>query len=229
VNGKFPLVLVALLISSTASLSAAPLTRPERDYVAMMTLSVGVTHMCDGYDVDDANVLRFADSRAINIKRLGSATWNAVEAIVGADYDKCALIPEVTQVVRSVSGLVASLNRPGGNITGVVTLGVEVAPKRLELMHVLLPMATMAVLINPASPTADVILRDLQAAARTLGQSIHVLRASNEPEIDAAFATLVQVRAGSLVIANDAYFNSRTQQFAALTLRYAVPTSRDAR
>jgi hypothetical protein len=70
VNGKFPLVLAALLISSTASLSAAPLTRPERDYIAMMTLSVGVTNMCDGYDVDDANVLRFADSRAINIKRL---------------------------------------------------------------------------------------------------------------------------------------------------------------
>jgi hypothetical protein len=74
VNGKFPLVLVFLLISSTASLSAAPLTRPERDYIAMMTLSVGVTNMCGGYDVDDANVLRFADSRAINIKRLGSAT-----------------------------------------------------------------------------------------------------------------------------------------------------------
>jgi hypothetical protein len=103
VNGKFPLVLVALLMSLTASLSAATLTRPERDYVAMMTLSVGVTNMCDGYDVDDAKVLRFADSRTINIKRLGSATWNAIEAIVGADYDKSALIPEVTQLVRSVS------------------------------------------------------------------------------------------------------------------------------
>jgi hypothetical protein len=129
VNGKFPLVLAALLISSTASLSAAPLTRPERDHIAMMTLSVGVTNMCDGYDVDDANVLRFADSRAINIKRLGSATWNAIEAIVGADYDKSALIPEVTQVVRSVSdtmtrdvsksGKAAVCDRYGKQLTSV--------------------------------------------------------------------------------------------------------------
>jgi putative tryptophan/tyrosine transport system substrate-binding protein len=112
------------------------------------------------------------------------------------------------------AGLVASLNRPGGNITGVVTLGVEVAPKRLELMYELLPTAAMAVLINPARPTADAMLRDLQTAARTLGQSIHVLRASTGREIDAAFATLVELRAGALVIANDAYFNARTQQLA---------------
>jgi putative tryptophan/tyrosine transport system substrate-binding protein len=148
----------------------------------------------------------------INGALAAKAATTTIPIAFGTDFDPIA------------AGLVASLNRPGGNITGVVTLGVEVAPKRLELMHVLLPTATMAVLINPASPTADAILRDLQAAARTLGQSIHVLRASNEPEIDAAFATLVQVRAGALVIANDAYFNSRTQQFAALTLRYAVPT-----
>jgi putative ABC transport system substrate-binding protein len=148
----------------------------------------------------------------INGALAAKAATTTIPIAFGTDFDPIA------------AGLVASLNRPGGNITGVVTLGVEVAPKRLELMHVLLPTATMAVLINPASPIADAILRDLQAAARTLGQSIHVLRASNEPEIDAAFATLVQVRAGALVIANDAYFNSRTQQFAALTLRYAVPT-----
>jgi putative ABC transport system substrate-binding protein len=122
------------------------------------------------------------------------------------------------------AGLVASLNRPGGNITGVATLGVEVAPKRLELMFKLLPTGTVAVLINPARPTAETILNDLQSAARTLGQSIQVLRASNEREIDAAFATLVELRAGALVIANDAYFNARTRQFGALTLCYAVPT-----
>jgi hypothetical protein len=86
VEEKVPLVLVVLLISSTASLSAVPLTRPERDYVALMTLSIGITNMCDGYDVDDTNVLRFADSRAVNISRLGPATLNAIEAIVGADY-----------------------------------------------------------------------------------------------------------------------------------------------
>jgi hypothetical protein len=94
----------------------------------------------------------------INGALAAKAATTTIPIAFGTDFDPIA------------AGLVASLNRPGGNITGVVTLGVEVAPKRLELMHVLLPTATMAVLINPASPIADAILRDLQAAARTLGQ-----------------------------------------------------------
>jgi putative ABC transport system substrate-binding protein len=123
------------------------------------------------------------------------------------------------------TGLVSTLNRPGGNLTGVTTLGVEVAPKRLELMHEIVPAASaIAVLINPDRPTAAAITRDLEQAARTLGRQIHILHASNEREIDAAFATVVQLRAGALVIGNDAYYNSRTEQFAALTIRHALPT-----
>jgi putative ABC transport system substrate-binding protein len=167
-------------------------------------------------------------SLAANLARREVNVISAFGGINGALAAKAATttIPIVfgTGDDPIAAGLVASLNRPGGNITGVVTLGVEVAPKRLELMYELLPTATVAVLINPARPTADAMLRDLQTAARTLGQSIYVLRASNEREIDAAFATLVQLRAGALVIANDAFFNARTQQFGALTLRYAVPT-----
>jgi putative tryptophan/tyrosine transport system substrate-binding protein len=122
-------------------------------------------------------------------------------------------------------GFVASLARPGRNITGVTQLNVEVAPKRLELMHELVPTATiMAVLVNPAYPSAEIQSRGMQAAARTLGVQLHILRASNERDIDDAFATLAQLRAGAFVISSDPFFNSRAEQFAALALRHAVPT-----
>jgi putative ABC transport system substrate-binding protein len=123
------------------------------------------------------------------------------------------------------TGLVVSLNRPGGNITGVTTLGVEVAPKRLELMHEIVPAGSLvAVLINPDRPTAQAVRKDLETAAHTLGRSIRILHASNEREIEAAFATCAELQARALVIGSDAYFNSRVEQFAALTARYALPT-----
>jgi putative ABC transport system substrate-binding protein len=122
-------------------------------------------------------------------------------------------------------GLVASLSRPGGNVTGVTTLNVEIGAKRLEVLHELVPTATMiAGLVNPTNPViAETETRDLQAAARTLGLTLHMLHASNEQEIDTAFMTLVQVRAGALVIGTDALFNSRSEQLAVLTLRDEVP------
>jgi putative ABC transport system substrate-binding protein len=122
-------------------------------------------------------------------------------------------------------GLVASFSRPGGNATGVINLNVEVGAKRLELLHELVPTATIiAALVNPTNPVlAEPETRDLQAAARTLGLTLHVLHASSEQEIDAAFTTLVQLRAGGLVIGADAYFNSRSEQLAVQTLRYAIP------
>jgi putative tryptophan/tyrosine transport system substrate-binding protein len=122
-------------------------------------------------------------------------------------------------------GLVASFSRPGGNATGVITLNGELVAKRLELLHELVPTATIiAGLVNPTNPViAEPETRDLQAAARTLGLTLHVLHASSEQEIDAAFTTLVQLRAGGLVIGADAYFNSRSEQLAVLTLRYAMP------
>jgi putative tryptophan/tyrosine transport system substrate-binding protein len=122
-------------------------------------------------------------------------------------------------------GLVTSLSRPGGNLTGVVTLNVEVGAKRLELLHELVPTATIvALLLNPTSSTlAETMTRDLEAAARTLGLQLHVLYASNEREFDAAFATITQLRVGALVIGTDASFNSRSKYLAALTARNAVP------
>ena len=122
-------------------------------------------------------------------------------------------------------GLVPSLSRPAGNVTGVASLTVELAAKRLELLHELVPKATIiAALVNPTNPpVAEPETRDLQAAARTLGLTLHVLHASSEQEIDTAFMSLVQLRAGALVIAPDAYFNSRSEQLAALTFRNAMP------
>jgi putative ABC transport system substrate-binding protein len=122
------------------------------------------------------------------------------------------------------SGLVASLNRPGGNLTGATVLDVELGPKRLELLHELVPMATnVAALINPTYPSAETLSRDAQAAARTLGLKLHVLQGSTEREFDTVFATLSQLHAGALVIGPDAFFVSRSDQLAALALRHAMP------
>jgi putative ABC transport system substrate-binding protein len=122
-------------------------------------------------------------------------------------------------------GLVASLNRPGGNATGVSQLNTEVMPKRLELLHELLPTATaIALLVNPTNPAlAEVVLRASRAAIQTLGLDLHVLNASAESDFDAVFANVIQLRAGGLVIGADAFFTSRQEQLAALALRYAVP------
>ena len=122
------------------------------------------------------------------------------------------------------TGLVASLARPGGNVTGVTQLHVEVAPKRLELAHELVPTATLiGVLVNPANPLTEALLRDLQVAARILGVQLHVLHASTEPDLDTVFATLVGQRVAALVISTDSFFVSRAEQLGALALRYAVP------
>jgi putative ABC transport system substrate-binding protein len=123
-------------------------------------------------------------------------------------------------------GLVASLNRPGGNLTGITSLNVELEPKRLELLHEMAPSATsFAVLVNPTNPTATAAWRDLQTAALRLGLQAHLLRASNEGEIEAAFASLTQLRPSALVIDPDPFFNARAQQLAALATRLAIPAS----
>jgi len=123
------------------------------------------------------------------------------------------------------SGLVTSLARPGGNLTGVTNLTAEVGPKRLEMLHAVIPTAiTIALLVNPKSPDlSEPQVQELQVAARRLGLQLHVLNASTDREIDAAFATMVQLRAGGLVIGADALFSSRAEQLAALALRHRVP------
>jgi putative ABC transport system substrate-binding protein len=122
-------------------------------------------------------------------------------------------------------GLVASMNRPGGNLTGVTNLNKEVGPKRLELAQALAPAPTIiALLVNPTSPAlAETYSRELQAAAGSLGLQLQVLHASTERDFDTVFATLAQLRAGALVIGPDTFFYARREQLAALALRHGVP------
>jgi putative ABC transport system substrate-binding protein len=137
-----------------------------------------------------------------------------------------ATIPIVFQIGGDpvAAGLIASLSRPGGNLTGVSSLGVELGPKKLELLHQLVPTATViAALVNPSGPNAGTDARDFQAAARVLGLELHVLHASTQGDLEPVFATAVQRRAGGLVIGNDAFMNTQSERLAELSLRHAVP------
>ena len=121
-------------------------------------------------------------------------------------------------------GLVASLSRPGGNLTGVSLLTGELVQKRLELLRDVLPNATgIAVLINPNNPNAEQNLQLAREAARVIGRQIIVVKAGAISEFDTAFQTIVQRRVGALVIAGDPFFNSQIEQLGALTVRHAVP------
>jgi putative ABC transport system substrate-binding protein len=121
-------------------------------------------------------------------------------------------------------GLVASLNRPGGNVTGITFLAVAVEAKRLGLLRELVPkITTVAVLLNPTFPDAVQQVREAEEAARATGQAITILNASNIREIDAAFEALIQMRAGALVVGSDPFFLSRREQLVALAARHAIP------
>jgi putative ABC transport system substrate-binding protein len=121
-------------------------------------------------------------------------------------------------------GLVASLRRPGGNVTGSTQFSYEIGPKRLELARELFPGAkTVALLVNPANPLAATVSKELQAVADTLGLRLHVLHANTEADFEAAFATAAQLRAAALVIGADPLFSSHAAQLGALALRHSVP------
>jgi putative ABC transport system substrate-binding protein len=122
-------------------------------------------------------------------------------------------------------GLVANLSRPGGNVTGVSQTNVEMAPKRMQLLHELVPTASvMALLVNPADgDLAAVYTREVQAAARTLGVELHILNASTERDLYGVFEKLIQLRVGGLVISGGAFLTSRNETLAALALYHAVP------
>ena len=121
-------------------------------------------------------------------------------------------------------GLVASLNRPGGNVTGATMLGVEVGPKLLELLHGAVPSAsTIVLLVNPANPNAETQSKTIQQAAVKLGVKLNVLNASTERDLDTIFAKLNELKAGALIIGHDVFFNAQAKQLGALTLRNKIP------
>jgi putative ABC transport system substrate-binding protein len=127
-------------------------------------------------------------------------------------------------------GLVASLARPGGNLTGMVFMTSEMMPKRLELLSELVPQArVIALLVNPNNSIPEPLMRDVQGAARAKGVQLHILKAATETEIDRAFATLVQLHIGALVLAPDSFLNNRREQLVTLAARHAVPVIYDFR
>jgi putative ABC transport system substrate-binding protein len=122
------------------------------------------------------------------------------------------------------TGVVASLARPGGNLTGLTLFAVELNPKRLELMRELVPQAgKISLLVNPSNGTTERVMRDVQEAARQNGVQVHILKASSESAIDEAFVSLVQSHAGALLVATDPFFSGRRDQLVALASRHAVP------
>jgi ABC-type uncharacterized transport system substrate-binding protein len=122
-------------------------------------------------------------------------------------------------------GLVASLARPGGNLTGVTIITVGLMPKRLELLCDLVPQAkVIALLVNPNNPLSELMMREVREAAPAKGVQVHILKAGTESEIDAAFATLVPLHVDALAVAADSFFTSRREQFVALASRHGIPT-----
>jgi len=190
----------------------------------------------DGY-VDGHNVaieFRWAEGRYDRLPAMAADLVRRQVAVIvtggtpAAFAAKAATSTIPTVIVVGVDpvqlGLVGSLNRPGGNVTGLALLTVELEAKKLELLHELLPTATaIALLVNPTTPLTEFETKVLQDAARSLGLHLHVLNASNESQIDAAFAALVGLRAAALIVSVDTFLNNRRGQIVALATRYAVP------
>jgi putative tryptophan/tyrosine transport system substrate-binding protein len=150
--------------------------------------------------------------------QLAKAATTSIPIVFGVSEDPVKL------------GLVASLARPGGNLTGINFFVTELTAKRLALLHELVPKAVrIAVLVNPANPATESTLRDIPEAARAMGLQIQVLKASTKSEIEAAFATLVRDRAEALYVAGDAFFTSRRVQFATRAASYRIPATYPSR
>jgi putative ABC transport system substrate-binding protein len=207
--------------------------------LAAFVKGLGETGYIDGRNVRIE--YRWAEDRSDRLPAMVAELVHDQVAVIAATTTPAAVaakaatttIPIVFEMASNPVrlGLVASLNRPGGNVTGVTQTNVEIAPKRLQLLHELVPTArVIALLVNPANPgLAETATKEMQAAAHTIGLELHVLNASTEREFNAVFADLLQLRAGALVIGPDPFFTSQSDQLAALALRHAVPTVYEVR
>jgi putative ABC transport system substrate-binding protein len=189
-----------------------------------------------GY-VDGRNVAveyRWAENRIDRLPAMAADLVNRRVDVIAATSTPAALaakaattsIPIIFETGADpvLLGLVASLSRPGGNVTGITQLSLEVNPKRLQLLHELIPnVGVMALLVNPSNGAAEFQSQKVLAAAKTLGLKLHVVNASTEHDFDSVFADLIRLQVGGLVIGGDAFFNGRVKQLAALTIQHAVP------
>jgi putative ABC transport system substrate-binding protein len=194
--------------------------------------------LADGGYIEGQNVaieFRWAEGRLPALPALAAdLVRRQVSVIAATGGDATALAAKAataaTPIVFTIGGdpvelgLVASLNRPGGNVTGITQLAAPVETKRLELLHELVPTATtIALLINPANPNAKTQLHDLPEAARAKGLELHILRADSEAGFEPAFATVAERKIGALLVASDPFFNGRRERLVALATRYAIP------
>jgi putative tryptophan/tyrosine transport system substrate-binding protein len=203
-------------------------------YVAAFRQGLGETGYVEGRNVGIE--YRWAEGRNDRLPALAADLANrhvaVIAAVTGDSAARAAKAATDTIPIVFVSasdpvtgGLVASLSRPGGNLTGASQFGAELMPKRLELLSEIVPNAApIDVLVNPQGAITAGSTKDVEAAARLLGRQIRLHTASNDGEIDAAFANLPPLRAGALLIMGDSYFSSRIERIASLTLRYMIPS-----
>jgi putative ABC transport system substrate-binding protein len=181
-------------------------------------------------------VYRFAEDQVDRLPELAADLVRRQVAVIATSGDDVALAAKAATMASPISfivsqdpvrlGLVSSIARPGGNLTGINFVGGELLAKRLELLRALVPSAArVAVLINPVVTTREAILRDLEAAARAMGLQIHVVHAGTRQEIDAAFATFARDRPDALFISTDTFFTTRRVQLVSLAMRHAIPTA----
>jgi ABC-type uncharacterized transport system substrate-binding protein len=212
---------------------------PAAPFVAAFHQGLSETGYVEGQNV--AIEYRWAEGHYDRLPGLAAdLVGRKVDVIATSGGDRSALAAKTTTskipIVSVIGGdpvaadLVASLARPGGNLTGVSFLTAELMPKRLELLSELVPQAAViALLVNPNNPQTERVMRDVQKGARAKGVQLRLLKASTEGEIDAAFVSLVQLHTGALVVQADPFFNSRREQLVALTSRHAVPAIYETR
>jgi putative ABC transport system substrate-binding protein len=201
-------------------------------FMKALRQGLGETGYVEGQNVaiDD----RWAEDRYDRLPALAADLVDRkVDVIAAGSFPSALMAKSATSTIPIIfevgvdpveRGLVASLARPGANLTGITSLSIELTPKRVELVTELVPHAkAIALLVNPNNPATERIIGDTQEAARVKGVRFHILNASSESEIDAAFAALVQLHAGALVLGTDPLFFSRREQLVALASRHAVP------
>jgi len=207
-------------------------SRTSRDRVSLFLRGLSEAGYSEGRNI--AIEYRWAEGQYERLPELAADLVDRqVKAILVFDFVTAKVAKAATTtrpVVFSVgddpvkSGLVTSLNRPGGNLTGASRLNVELEPKRLELLHEFVPTATaVALLVNPANPNAERAANEMAAAAQSLGMTLHVFRASNDHDLDVAFGQVRSSGAGGVVIAPDPFFLTRAARLAELALAHGVP------
>src|ERR1700738_4203480 len=220
-----PVVPVIGLLSSASSHDYGPM-------IATFRKALGETGFIEGQNVRIE--YRWADEQYDRLPALADQLVRDQVALILAATTPAALAAKpATKTIPIVfaiggdpvrTGLVESLSRPGGNLTGAAHINVETAPKRLELLHELLPtQQIVGLLINPTNPLSGPVVAGVQTAASSLGVQLHVLHARTDEEIDGVFASLSELKVGALVIGTDPLFTSRAEKLGALSLRSKIP------